>query len=46
MQKGVDMILKQLKNAGVLEVLQERIGRRPAVYIFPQLITISEGGRR
>ncbi len=39
-------ILKQLKNAGVLKVLQERIGRRPAVYIFPQLITISEGGRR
>ncbi len=31
-----------LKNAGVLEVMRERIGRRPAVYVFPQLIAISE----
>ena len=38
------MILRGLKNAGVLEVLHERIGRRPAVYVFPQLIAISEGG--
>ena len=36
-------ILKQLKNAGILEVLRERQGRRPAVYVFPQLIAISEG---
>ncbi len=36
------MILRGLKNAGVLEVLRERIGRRPAVYVFPQLIAISE----
>jgi Fic family protein len=36
-------ILRELKNARVLEVLRERQGRRPAVYVFPQLIAISEG---
>jgi Fic family protein len=43
--RSAQRILEQLKNAGVLEVLRERIGRRPAVYVFPQLIAISEGGR-
>ena len=43
--RSAQRILEQLKNAGVLEVLRERIGRRPAVYVFPQLIAISEGRR-
>ena len=43
-KESVKRILRGLKNAGVLEVLHERIGRRPAVYVFPQLIAISEGG--
>jgi len=41
--RSAQRILKQLENAGILEVLRERIGRRPAVYVFPQLIAISEG---
>ena len=42
-KESAKRILKGLKNAGVLEVLRDRIGRRPAVYVFPQLIAISEG---
>jgi len=36
-------ILRELKNTRVLEVLHEGQGRRPAVYVFPELIAISEG---
>ena len=41
-KESAKRILSGLKNAGVLEVMRERIGRRPAVYVFPQLIAISE----
>jgi len=44
-KESAKRILRELKNARVLEVLRERQGRKPAVYVFPQLIAISEGGR-
>jgi len=44
-EESAKRILRELKNARVLEVLRERQGRRPTVYVFPQLIAISEGGR-
>jgi len=43
-KESAKRILRELTNASVLEVLRERQGRRPAVYVFPQLIAISEGG--
>ena len=44
-KESAKRILRELKNARILEVLRERQGRRPTVYVFPQLIAISEGGR-
>ena len=44
-KESAKRILRELKNARVLEVLRERQGRRPTVYVFPRLIAISEGGR-
>ena len=44
-KESAKRILRELTNARVLEVLRERQGRRPTVYVFPQLIAISEGGR-
>jgi Fic family protein len=43
--RSAQRMIGELQNAGVLEVLHERRGRRPAVYVFPQLIAISEGWR-
>ncbi len=36
-------ILKQLINAGILLVIREASGRRPAVMKFPELLDITEG---
>jgi hypothetical protein len=44
-KESAKRILKGFKSAGVLDVLRKSIGRWPAVYVFPQLIAISEGGR-
>ncbi len=42
-KESAKRILKELKNARVLEILRERRGRRPTVYVFPELIAICEG---
>ncbi len=42
-RRSAQRMILELQNAGVLEVLHEQRGRRPAVYVFSQLIAISEG---
>lgn len=35
--------LALLRDGGVLKVIRERSGRRPAIYAFPELLNIAEG---
>jgi len=44
-RKTADRILGQLNEAQIVEVLAEKEGRKPAMYIFPRLIAITEEGR-
>jgi hypothetical protein len=44
-RESADRILKQLTDAGIIEVLAEKEGRRPAMYVFPRQIAITEEGR-
>ena len=37
------LLLRQLRNAGILKILIPRSGRRPATMIFPDIINIVEG---
>lgn len=39
----VHVLVRQLLEAGVLRVLREQSGRRPATYVFPQLLNLAEG---
>jgi Fic family protein len=43
-RKSADRILRQLSDAGIIEILAEKEGRRPAMYAFPRLIAITEEG--
>jgi len=36
-------LLKQLRDAGYLNVLRESSGRKPAILAFPALLNITEG---
>ena len=36
-------ILKQLTEAGIIQILKQGRGQSPSVYVFPELINISEG---
>ena len=36
-------ILVQLRDAGVIKVYREAVGRKPAVYVFPEVLNIAEG---
>jgi Fic family protein len=42
-KQTLHLILRQLKEAGIILVLQEGKGRRPAIHAFPELINITEG---
>jgi Fic family protein len=41
-RKSAERILRELKENEILDVLREGKGRRPALYMFPQLIHITE----
>ena len=36
-------ILVQLRDSGTLKVYREAVGRKPAVYVFPEVLNIAEG---
>jgi hypothetical protein len=36
-------ILAVLRDNGICEILRRSSGRRPAIYVFPELINITEG---
>lgn len=36
-------ILVQLRDSGILKVYREAAGRKPAVYVFPEVLNIAEG---
>ena len=36
-------LLRQMQQAGILQVLQEGSGRSPARLVFPDLINLAEG---
>ena len=42
-EKTVSDLLRQLKEAGILKVLQAGSGRRPTTLCFPKLINLAEG---
>jgi Fic family protein len=44
-RKTAERILTQLSEAGIVDVLAEKEGRKPAMYVFPRLIAITEEGR-
>lgn len=44
-RKTAERILTQLSEADIVEVIAEKEGRKPAMYIFPHLIAITEEGR-
>lgn len=44
-EKTTPGLLRQLREAGILRVMQERAGSRPAVLCFPRLINLAEGRR-
>ncbi|GAB4288819.1 MAG: Fic family protein [Methylophaga sp.] len=42
-EKTTPNLLRQLRDAGILQELKESSGRRPATLCFPQLINLAEG---
>jgi len=36
-------VLKKLENAGIIKTIKEKRGRTPAVFAFPELISLAEG---
>jgi len=44
-RKSAERILGQLRDAAIIRVLSEKEGRKPAMYIFPRLLAITEEGR-
>ncbi|HIJ05911.1 hypothetical protein [Methanocalculus sp.] len=44
-RKSVERILGQLRESAIIRVLSEKEGRKPAMYIFPRLLAITEEGR-
>lgn len=42
-EKTVSDLLRQLREAGILKVLQQGRGRRPAILCFPSLLNVAEG---
>lgn len=42
-KQTAQVILRQLRNAGILKVLREQSGRAPAILVFADLISIAEG---
>ncbi len=42
-KQTAQVVLRQLRNAGILKVLREQSGRAPAILVFADLISIAEG---
>ena len=36
-------IMVQLRDSGILKIYREAVGRKPAVYVFPEVLNIAEG---